>query len=62
MKYQIVLNNGSMITASFTDYDASNLSSKLNDNKVLFISIGDMVINKHILSYIVPMQEQAPTE
>lgn len=56
-QYKVVLNNGSVITANFNDYDAVQLSSKLNDNKFLFISIGDMVINKHILSYIVPITE-----
>lgn len=51
---QISLNDGTTITAT-VDYNASELSSKLNDPRTLMVLVGDIIINKNIVKMIAPV-------
>lgn len=57
MTVQIFLHDGSVITADINDYNASVLADKLNDQKLLVISVGNIIINKQIIKMIAPAQQ-----
>lgn len=57
MTVQIFLHDGSVITADINDYNASVLADKLNDQKLLVIAIGNIIINKQIIKMIAPAQQ-----
>jgi hypothetical protein len=60
-KIQVTLNDNTTITASVEGYDASNLSDKLNDPKLLMVTIGNVIVNKNAVKMIMPVVEP-PTE
>ena len=57
MTAQIFLHDGSVITADIKDYNASVLTDKLNDQKLLVITVGDIIINKQVIKMIAPAQQ-----
>ena len=57
MTVQIFLHDGSVITADIKDYNASVLTDKLNDQKLLVITVGDIIINKQVIKMIAPAQQ-----
>lgn len=57
MTVQIFLHDGSVITADINDYNASVLADKLNDQKLLVIAVGNIIINKQIIKMIAPAQQ-----
>lgn len=57
MTVQIFLHDGSVITADINDYNASVLADKLNDQKLLVITVGNIIINKQIIKMIAPAQQ-----
>jgi len=54
MTVQIFLHDGSVITADINDYNASVLADKLNDPKLLVITVGNIIINKQVIKMIAP--------
>lgn len=52
---QVFLHDGNTITASVTSYNAEDLATKMNDQRILMISVGDMVVNKNVVKYITPV-------
>ncbi|MEK4149002.1 hypothetical protein NST02_18225 [Robertmurraya sp. FSL W8-0741] len=59
MKVQISLNNGLSVTADIEGYNATELATKINDPKLIMITIGDIIVNKNAVYLIAPVQEQA---
>lgn len=57
MTVQIFLHDGSVITADINDYNASVLADKLNDQKLLVIAVGNIIINKQVIKMIAPAQQ-----
>ena len=57
MKVQISLNNGMSVTADLEGYNASELAAKINDPKLLMITIGDIVVNKNAVFLIAPVTQ-----
>jgi len=57
MTVQIFLHDGSVITADINDYNASVLADKLNDQKLLVITVGNIIINKQVIKMIAPAQQ-----
>lgn len=57
MTVQIFLHDGSVITADINDYNASVLADKLNDPKLLVITVGNIIINKQVIKMIAPAQQ-----
>lgn len=53
---QISLNDGQVITANVESYNATELSTKLNDPKLLMVTVGDIIINKNVVKMIMPAQ------
>ena len=57
MTVQIFLHDGSVITADINDYNASVLADKLNDQKLLVVTVGNIIINKQVIKMIAPAQQ-----
>jgi hypothetical protein len=55
-KIQISLHDGMVITIDVEDYNASELSAMLNDQKLLMVNIGQIIINKNAVKLIIPVQ------
>ncbi|MGM9925219.1 MAG: hypothetical protein ACI35R_13320 [Bacillus sp. (in: firmicutes)] len=55
MDIQIFLHDGTTITANIKGYNAPELAEKLNDQRLLVISVGDYIINKNTLKMIAPI-------
>lgn len=58
MTVQIILHDNTTITAEMTDYNATDLATKLNDPKILMVAIGNIVVNKQSVKLIAPVQQQ----
>jgi hypothetical protein len=55
---QVFLHDGNTIVASVNSYNAEELANKMNDQKILMINVGDMVVNKNVVKYITPVPAQ----
>ena len=53
---QISLNDGTNISVTTDSYNAGELSNKLNDQRLLMVTIGDVIINKNAVKMIAPVQ------
>lgn len=49
MKIKFVLNTGSSITADIPKFDSVEFAKQLNDQSVLFVTIGNNGFQKHTL-------------
>ena len=58
MTVQIILHDNTTITAEIADYNAADLAEKLNDQKILMIAIGNIIVNKQSVKLIAPVQQQ----
>jgi NADPH-dependent 7-cyano-7-deazaguanine reductase QueF-like protein len=56
---QVTLNDNTTVTAGVEEYNAADLSTKLNDPKLLMVSIGNVIINKNAVKLIAPVPEQS---
>lgn len=52
MKVIVQLNNGVTKTVDVIDYDAQALKAEVNDVQIQFVTIGNMLVNKHILTLV----------
>ena len=62
MNYQVQLNNGQVIDLERAQFDAAAFTTTLNDQRTVFVNIGGAIINKHIISSIVPVSSTQPIE
>jgi NADPH-dependent 7-cyano-7-deazaguanine reductase QueF-like protein len=53
---QISLHDGTTITVGMDNYNAAELSTKLNDQKLLVVTVGDVIVNKNTIKMIAPAQ------
>jgi exopolysaccharide biosynthesis protein len=53
---QVYLHDGNVILATVDSYNAEELAATMNDQKVLMISVGNIVVNKNVVKYIAPVQ------
>lgn len=60
MKYEVQLNNGKVYILSGADFDAQEIANQLNTQSVTFVNFGNVVVNKHIVIGIFPVQEEVP--
>jgi hypothetical protein len=56
MNIQITLHDGSTITGNMNNFNAAELATKMNDQKILMITVGDIIVNKN------HVESMAPTE
>ncbi|MGD6897099.1 hypothetical protein [Bacillus infantis] len=54
---QISLTDGTGFTATVDEFDASELAAKLNDPKLLMVTVGNVIVNKNAVKIIVTVQE-----
>jgi len=54
MDYQVQLNNGQTLNLKDYKFDSTALKAELNNQRINFISIGDVIISKHTILSIVP--------
>lgn len=59
MKITIYLNNGKEIKVEDSKYKAESFATLLNDQSTMMIAIGNVVINKHTITLVMP-EEVAP--
>lgn len=57
MTVQIILHDNTTITAEMEDYNATDLATKLNDQKILMVAIGNIIVNKQSVKLIAPVQQ-----
>lgn len=55
MDYQVQLNNGQVITMKGASLDTTEFTKTLNANNVMFVNIGGAIINKHLISSMIPL-------
>ncbi|KAB2335091.1 hypothetical protein [Bacillus mesophilum] len=48
--------NGLVVEAYDENFNSTDLGNKLNDQKNLFVAVGDVIINKNLLKMIAPVQ------
>jgi hypothetical protein len=56
---QISLHDGTVIQSQVESYSATDITSNMNDPKVLAIHIGNAVFNKNIIKYVAPVPPTA---
>jgi hypothetical protein len=56
MNIQITLHDGSTITGNMNNFNAAELAAKMNDQRILMITVGDIIVNKN------HVKSMAPTE
>jgi hypothetical protein len=54
-KIQVYLNDGNIISSDVDTYNADELAAKMNDQRLLMVCIGNVVVNKTIIKYISPV-------
>lgn len=58
-KITISLHDGTVITTDAESYSATDVAANMNDPKVLALHLGEAVLNKNIIKYIVPVPPTA---
>lgn len=57
MKYQVILNNGQMITFDNGEFSPEVFTNSLNEPHINFVNIGGYIVNKHLIQSISPVTE-----
>ena len=57
MTIKIVLNTGEEIIGEVGSYDALDLAKQLNNNQIMFITIGDYILHKQSIKMIIPIAD-----
>ena len=55
MAIRIVLNTGEEIVGEVGSYDALDLAKQLNNNQIMFITIGNYILHKQSIKMIIPV-------
>lgn len=58
MKYELQLNNGQVYTLSGVDFNITELTSQLNDNRFLFVNFSGILVNKNIVLGLFPILQE----
>lgn len=58
MKYQIQLSNNLSYILEGADFNPKGITNQLNNPNIGFVSFGDVVVNKHIIKGIFPINEE----
>lgn len=58
MKIEIHLNNGMKFTATVEGYSGDEFTKALNDRDVSHVNIGDLVLNKHTVLLVMPVNDE----
>lgn len=56
MNYNVQLSNGQTIELQGAEFDVTEFTTTLNSQTVVFVSLGGAIVNKHLISAIVPVQ------
>lgn len=56
MNIEIHLNNGMKFTANVTGYNGEDFTKSLNNPQISHVNIGDLVLSKHSILIILPVQ------
>lgn len=62
MNIQFNLQNGMSITASIPNFNSKDFAAQLNDQRTLFVPIGNNGFQKQMLTGWYEVQETEPTE
>ena len=62
MKYQISLNNGQIINLSDVNLNTDAFTNTLNEQSVIFVNLGGAIVNKHLISMILPVAAEELNE
>lgn len=57
MKIEIHLTNGMKFTATVEGYSGEEFTKALNNPQVNHVNIGDLVLSKHAVTLVMPVQE-----
>jgi hypothetical protein len=57
---QITLHDGSTITGNMNNFSAAELAAKMNDQKILMITVGDIIVNKNHVKSMTPTELEEP--
>lgn len=58
MKIEIHLNNNMKFTANVTGYNGESFTAQLNNPQINHVNIGDLVLNKHSVLLVMPVQTE----
>lgn len=58
MNIEIHLNNGMKFTATVEGYSGDEFSKALNNPQINHVNIGDLVLSKHAVLLVMPVQEE----
>lgn len=57
MNYNVQLNNGQVIGLQGVDFNVEEFTATLNSQTIVFVNLGGVIVNKHLISAIVPSTE-----
>jgi hypothetical protein len=60
MNITIYLHDNTTIKADVTDYNPVEISKQLNDQRILTVVFGEVIINKNIVKMIAPTPAETP--
>lgn len=61
MTIEIHLNNGMKFTADVAGYNGTEFTKQLNNPQVNHVNIGDLVLSKHAVVLVMPVQKHIET-
>lgn len=56
MNYNVQLSNGQLIELTGADFNVVEFTTTLNSQTIVFVNLGGAIVNKHLISAIVPVQ------
>lgn len=62
MKIEIHLNNGMKFTADVEGYNGEGFTKALNSERISHVNIGDLVLNKHSVLMVLPVDTTSEKE
>ena len=57
MNYNVQLSNGQMIELTGAEFNAEEFTVTLNSQTIVFVNLGAVIVNKHLIQAIVPATE-----
>lgn len=65
MEYQVKLNSGDKFNVVDENFNAIEFTERMNNQQILFVSIGGSTLNKHTVVSVIPIKlitNNEPTE
>jgi hypothetical protein len=56
----IYLHDNTIIKADVTNYNAAELSAQFNDQRIMMVSFGNIIVNKNSVKMIAPTAVETP--